>query len=235
MINACSLPEKSSSPWRILVVDDHPLVRAGLAALINAEPDMAICAEAAGQGEALQHLRECQPDLAVVDISLSEGSGFGLIRHLKASGLPVRVLVLSMHDESLYAERALRAGAMGYINKQEAAEHVVEAIRKVLTGKVYLSERVTDRILLGLTQSQDSVQEETSHLSGLSNRELEVFWLIGEGVGASDIAKRLHLSVKTVETHRDKLKKKLGLDSASALNRFAMQWVMEHPAKDIPP
>jgi DNA-binding NarL/FixJ family response regulator len=233
MMSTPSLLEKSLPPWRILVVDDHPLVRAGLAALINAEPDMQICGEAAGQGEALQYLRESPPDLAIIDISLSEGSGFGLIRHIKASGLPVRMLVLSMHDDSLYAERALRAGAMGYINKQEASEHVIDAIRKVLAGRVYLSDRVTERILLGLTQ--DTMQEDSSYLSSLSNRELEVFWMIGEGVGASDIAKRLHLSVKTIETHRDKLKKKLGLESASELNRFAMQWVMEHPAKDIAP
>jgi DNA-binding NarL/FixJ family response regulator len=225
--------EKTPRRWRILVVDDHPLVRTGLTALINAEPDLEVCAEAAGQSEALRRLVDGSPDLAIIDISLSEGSGFGLIKHIKNSGMAVRMLVLSMHDESLYAERVLRAGAMGYINKQEAAEHVVEAIRKVLEGKVYLSTRVTERILLGMTQG--SVTDDDSPLTNLSDRELEVFWLIGEGVGTSDIATRLHLSVKTIETHRDKLKKKLGIESASELNRFAMQWVLEHPSKELSP
>lgn len=225
--------KKNPRRWRILVVDDHPLVRAGLAALIGNEPDLEVCGEAAGQGEALQRLKECPPDLAIIDISLGEGSGFNLIKHIKASGVAVRMLVSSMHDESLYAERALRAGAMGYINKQEAAERMVDAIRTVLKGKVYLSERVTERILLGMTQSNG--QDDDSPLGNLSDRELEVFWLIGEGVGTSEIASRLHLSVKTIETHRDKLKKKLGVDSAGELNRFAMQWVMEHPTKERSP
>ncbi|MEZ5452929.1 MAG: response regulator transcription factor [Thiothrix sp.] len=233
MSTASHTTEKTLHRWRILVVDDHPLVRAGLASLISNEADMEVCAEAAGQGEALQRLKECTPDLAIIDISLGEGSGFSLIRHIKAMGAPVRMLVLSMHDESLYAERAIRAGAMGYVNKQEAAEHVVEAIRKVLAGKVYLSERVTERILLGMTQG--SSHDDDSPLANLSDRELEVFWLVGEGVGASEIASRLHLSVKTIETHRDKLKKKLGIDSASELNRFAMQWLLEHPAKERTP
>lgn len=224
--------EVKSDYWRILIVDDHPVIRAGIGAVINNEPDMKICAEAAGQQQAWQAIQESPPDLAIIDISLEEGSGFSLIRRIRTANLPVEILVLSMHDESLYAERALRAGARGYISKQEATDHVATAIRKVLAGKIYLSEAMTERLLLGIAQNADHSDGDDSPISRLSDRELEVFWLIGEGVGATEIANRLHLSVKTIETHRDRIKKKLGLDSASELNRFAMQWLLEHPHRE---
>jgi len=210
---------------RILLVDDHPLVRTGLARLIDDEPDLEVCAEAADTGEALQRIEDCRPDLAIIDISLKEGSGLELIKRIRGHNARIRLLVLSMHDESLYAERALRAGAMGYVNKQEASARVVEAIRKVLAGKIYLSERMTERALQALA---DGAAERDQPLSQLSDRELEVFSMIGQGVGTSDIAARLHLSVKTIESHRNKIKQKLGLGGATELNRYAMRWVMDH-------
>lgn len=216
---------------RLLIVDDHPLVRAGLSDLIGNEPDLEICGEATGQGDALTLVKQCNPDLAIIDISLNNGDGMDLIKHIAASGSPVRMLVLSMHDETLYAERALRAGAMGYINKQEATTHVIDAIYKVLQGKVYLSERMTEKILAGLTK--DGVEPPLVPLSNLSDRELEVFLLIGQGIGPGEIADRLHLSVKTIESHREKIKKKLGIQSATELNRRAMLWVVDNPQSDI--
>lgn len=210
---------------RILIVDDHPLVRRGLAALMENQPDLAVCAEAGDMGEALRQFDLTHPTLAIVDISLAGGNGLELIKRLVVRDSHAKILVVSMHEETLFAERALQAGAMGYINKQEATTRIIEAIRQVLRGKVYLSEPMTERLLKGVAQGVPETSD--SSIASLSDRELEVFGMIGQGIGTSQIAEQLHLSVKTIETHRDRIKKKLNLESGSELNRRAMQWVME--------
>lgn len=207
---------------RILIVDDHPLVRAGFKALIGNEPDLQVCGEAASFGEAMQLVEEASPNLVIVDLSLASGSGLELIKRLRARYPAIRQLVCSMHDESLFAERVLKAGANGYINKQEVTDHVVEAIRLVMDGGTYLSTHLTQRMLQSMTGGRPS------SVVDLTDRELEVFSLIGQGIGTSQIAEQLHLSVKTVETHREKIKKKLNLASASELARYAVQWSLGH-------
>jgi DNA-binding NarL/FixJ family response regulator len=214
-----------ASRRRILIVDDHPLVRAGLKALIQAEPDLVACGEAGTFSEALELFRDTLPDLAIVDLSLAEGSGLDLVRRLAAHGSRSRVLVCSMHEEALFAQRALDAGANDYIDKEEATSHVIKAIREVLSGKIYLSGRMTERML------QSAAGGRGPHgppvIRDLSDRELEVFDLIGRGFSASRIAEHLHLSVKTIEAHRAKIKRKLNLTSAGELTRCAVQWVLE--------
>jgi DNA-binding NarL/FixJ family response regulator len=208
---------------RILIVDDHPLVRTGFAQLIGDCPDLEVCGEAADMAEALRLIDSDCPDLAIIDLSLAGGSGLDLIERIKSRNLDILMLVASMHDETLYAERVLTAGARGYINKQEAQESIIRAIRQVLAGKVYLSEAMTERLLNGLVD----VRAEKRDIERLSNRELQVFELIGEGVPVSQIASQLNLSIKTIETHQAYIKKKLGLGSAHELNQRAIRWVMD--------
>ena len=208
---------------RILIVDDHPLVRAGLAQLISDCPDLEVCAEAADMADALKQIDACNPDLAIIDLSLAGGSGLDLIEHIKSRGRDILMLVASMHDETLYAERVLAAGARGYINKQEAQESIIQAIRQVLNGKVYLSQHMTDRLLSGMVDASGDKRD----IDSLSNRELQVFELIGQGVTTSQMAEQLNLSVKTIETHQAHIKKKLGLGSAHELNQRAIRWVMD--------
>ena len=208
---------------RILIVDDHPLVRTGFAQLIGDCPDLEVCGEAADMAEALRLIDSDCPDLAIIDLSLAGGSGLDLIERIKSRNLNVLMLVASMHDETLYAERVLAAGARGYINKQEAQESIIRAIRQVLAGKVYLSQAMTERLLSGLV----NVRDEKRDIERLSNRELQVFELIGEGVPVSQIASQLNLSIKTIETHQAHIKKKLGLGSAHELNQRAIRWVMD--------
>jgi DNA-binding NarL/FixJ family response regulator len=215
----------AEAKWQVLIVDDHPLVRAGLAALMAGEPDLQVCGEAGSIGKVLELVRNTVPDLAIIDLSLADGSGLELVKRLKAGWPVIRILVCSMHEESLFARRVLDAGAMGYINKQEAMSHVVEAVRQVLAGKVYLSAAMTERISRGVPKSETA--DSTSHLSGLTDRELEVFTLIGRGLPPAQIAERLHRSVKTVDTHRENIKRKLGLSSAAELTRYAVQWTLE--------
>ncbi len=210
---------------RILIVDDHPLVRAGLASLIDGESDLEVCGQTDTVREAQDLIRRKQPDLAVIDLSLSDGNGLGLVKWLKAHHSGVKALVCSMHDEVLFSQRALNAGALGYINKQEATTDVVDAIRHVLRGKVWLSEIMTERMLQYIADGPSVLQ--VGSVASLSDRELEVFGLIGQGLGPTQIAEQLHLSVKTIETYREKIKKKLDLKSASELIRCAMQWVLE--------
>jgi DNA-binding NarL/FixJ family response regulator len=214
-----SKPAAPSHPARILIVDDHPLVRAGLKALIGNERDLCVCAEAAGFADALALADQQVPDLAIVDLSLTEGSGLELVKRLHARRPEIRLLVCSMHDEYLFAERVLKAGARGYIGKQEATDHVVEAIRQVLGGSVYLSPAMTQRMLLGMTGTRPATADD------LTDREL--LSLIGKGHGTARIAEQLHLSVKTVENHREKIKRKLNLASGSELTRYAVQWALE--------
>jgi DNA-binding NarL/FixJ family response regulator len=205
---------------RVLVVEDHPIVRLGLCQLINAEPDLEACGEAAGAQEALERLEECSPDAAVVDVALNGRNGIELVKDLKARRRDLPVLVLSMYDESLYAERALRAGAMGYVMKEEAASQVLAALRRVLNGHVYLSDRLSSTMVRRVL---DGTAAGGSPLEQLSDRELEVFQLIARGLPMREIARRLHRSVKTVETHREHLKAKLGLKSSGELLRYAVE------------
>jgi DNA-binding NarL/FixJ family response regulator len=210
---------------RILIVDDHPLVRSGLRLLIDCEPDLAVCGEAANVADALRLIESQKPDLLIVDLSLKESSGLELIKRIKSRNSEVKVLVSSMFEESLYAERVLSAGALGYVHKQEGMERVIEAIRCVLSGRVWLSTAMSDRMLRRMTATQTPPTESPVHT--LSDRELEVFEQIGRGRATKDIARQLHLSIKTVETHREKIKAKLGLQSGSELSRAAVQWVLE--------
>jgi DNA-binding NarL/FixJ family response regulator len=208
---------------RILIVDDHPLVRAGLAQLIGDCPDLEVCAEAADMAEALKQIDSTNPDLAIIDLSLAGGSGLDLIEHIKSRNGNILMLVASMHDEMLYAERVLAAGARGYINKQEAQESIIRAIRQVLSGKVYLSEAMTERMLSGMVDAGPEKRD----IDSLSNRELQVFELIGQGVPSGQIASQLNLSIKTIETHQAHIKQKLGLGSAHELNQRAIRWTMD--------
>jgi DNA-binding NarL/FixJ family response regulator len=212
---------------RILIVDDHPAVREALAARIARQPNLEVCGEAADTSEALRLVADTQPDLAVVDISLKTGNGIDLIKRIRSRDEHVRILVWSMHSEALYAERALRAGALGYINKDQATNRIVEAIQRVLEGKVYLSETMADRLLQRAVGGGPPAVAR-SPLDALANRELEVFRLIGQGVKTADIAERLHLSIKTVETYRDRIRQKLDLCDGTELAHYATQWVLEN-------
>jgi len=207
----------------ILIVDDHPLVRAGFAQLIGDTPDLKVCCEAGDMASALQLLNSLTPDLAIIDLSLAGGSGLDLIEHIKARNSKILMLVASMHDESLYAERVLAAGARGYINKQEAQEKIIQAIRQVLKGKVYLSELMTEKILNNMVSRSDEKQG----IGSLSNRELQVFEMIGQGLAPGQMAQQLNLSVKTIETHQAHIKKKLGVSSAHKLTHHAIRWLLE--------
>lgn len=210
-------------PHRIAVVDDHPLVRLGISRILAEEPDLELCGEADGAASALSMVRSACPDLVIVDLTLADGSGLGLVKQLTASDSSIKVLVSSMHDEAQFAERALRAGAMGYISKGTAVEHLVAAIRKVLAGSIYLSQPMTDRLLRSITQSD--MERGRATLDSLSDRELEVFELLGRGMTTRDAAEHLHLSVKTVETYRENLKAKLNLEHSNELICRAAQWV----------
>ena len=211
------------NPTRVLIVDDHPLLRQGIAQLINHEKDMMVCGEAENANTALDTIAVTKCDVAIVDISLGGSSGIELLKNIKVRYPKLLVLILSMHDESVYAQRALRAGASGYIMKQEATEKVLTAIRKVLNGEVYLSERLGARMLNQLVGGR-SASLTGSPIEELSDRELEVFGLIGQGHGTRPIAEKLHLSVKTIESHRAHIKEKLNLRNATELVHHAIQW-----------
>jgi DNA-binding NarL/FixJ family response regulator len=207
---------------KIFVVDDHPIVRQGLGLLINREPDMIVCGAAEEAQSALRAIPTLQPDVMVVDISLSGPDGLELVKTIRARDANLPILVLSMHDESIYAERALRAGANGYIMKQEATEKVLVAIRRILRGEVYLSDRVSSKMLQQYVRGSSTARE--SPVADLSDRELEVFRLVGEGHGTRQIAEELHLSVKTVETYQAHIKEKLSLRNARELVQHAIEW-----------
>jgi len=206
----------------IVIVDDHPIVRQGLAQLINQESDLLVCGQAEDAYEAMQTIRESDPDMVIVDISLKETSGVELIKDLKIQYPDLPVLTLSMHDETVYGERALRAGARGYITKQEATEKVVTAIRRVLAGEVYVSNGMAAKMVSKLVGGPGKTG---SPVECLSDRELEVFRMLGEGYNTREMADKLHLSVKTIETYRAHIKDKLGLQDASELLRSAIRWV----------
>lgn len=211
---------------RILIVDDHPMMRDGLTTQISNEPDLAVCGEADDVAEALRRVGELNPDLVIIDISLKTGHGIDLVKQIRARHPKMKMLVNSMYDESVYAERSLQAGALGYLSKQTARETVIDAIRTVLAGKTYLSLEMTDRILKSRVGGM--IEPGKSPIESLSDRELEVLTLIGQGNTTSAIAKQLHLSVHTIDTYREKLKIKLNLANSAELNRYAAQWVLEN-------
>jgi DNA-binding NarL/FixJ family response regulator len=207
---------------KILLVDDHPLVREWLTNLINQQPDMVVCGEAESASHALVVIASAQPDLVVVDLSLKDGSGIDLIKDLKELHPGLLVLVLSMHDESLYAERALRAGARGYVMKREVTKNIITAIRQVLAGQLHVSERMAARIANKYAGAPPVTAE--SPVTLLSDRELEVFQLLGQGCETKQIAETLHLSMKTVQAYCARIKDKLKLTNATELLREAIRW-----------
>lgn len=216
------MPGKSKSVKLVLIVDDHPMMRQGLAQLIDNEPDLKVMAEADTGGQGLDIVVKEKLDLAVLDISLPDRNGLELIKDIRSVKPELPVLVISMHDEALYAERVLRAGARGYIMKQEGGNKLLQAIRQVLTGQIYVSEKMSARILE--TFSGRKSEQSASPVARLSDREFEVFQLIGQGKGTKEIAQHLNLSVKTVEVHRAKIKEKLSLQTATDLVRYAVRW-----------
>jgi len=208
---------------RVYIADDHALVRRGLAALINAEPDMEVCGEAEDCATATSDVMRLKPDVVIVDISLRTANGIELIKNIKAIDQKIHVMVLSMHDEAVYAMRVLKAGAKGYVMKQDIANKVLEGIQRIRKGQLFFSEKVTNQVLnrIGSGISADG----DSPVSGLSDRELEVVNLIGSGLSTSEIASRLHVSVKTIETHRAHIKTKLNIRTATQLVQFCVRWV----------
>lgn len=210
---------------RVLIVDDHPVFRHGISALINAEPDLEVCGEASSAATALEAMRSLSPDVALLDISLPGTNGIELIKLMKAERPKLPLLMLSMHDESLYALRALRAGALGYVMKAEALTQVLDALRKTLKGEIHVSPRLSGQLIFQAIQSADGGGG--SPVDKLSDRELEVLELLGRGFGTKEIASNLHLSVKTIETHRAHIKEKLGFRDAGEMVRFAIDWVSQ--------
>ncbi len=226
-IVAAKLPSQaapSGAPRkRILLVDDHPMMRAGLSQLINRQPDLFVCGEAGDPASASQELQRTQPDLVLTDISMPGRSGFEFIKDLLAESPERRILVVSMHDEVIYAERALRAGARGYVMKEAGGENLLAAIRQVLTGQIYLSPKMASRMLENLSSKRPRGSE--SPIEKLSDREFEIFRLVGSGKSTRDIATQLHLSPKTVDVHRGHIKEKLQLKDSTELVRYAVRWV----------
>jgi DNA-binding NarL/FixJ family response regulator len=209
---------------KVFLVDDHPIVRERLAELISQETDLEICGEAEDAVTALKSISALQPDIAIVDITLKDTYGIELIKSLKEREGHVPVLVLSMHDESLYGERAIRAGAKGYLNKQEASKKVIAAIRTILAGDIYVSEQMKSAMLRKMSGGQRP--EGNSPTDVLTDRELEVFQLLGQGIGVRQIAENLFLSVKTIEAHREHIKQKMNFKSSSELLRYAIQFTL---------
>ena len=216
---------KLRSPVKILIVDDHPSVREGLALRISLDSDLEVCGEADSEDQALALVKQTGPDLVLVDISLKSGHGIELIKRIRSLDPAVKMLVISGFQESLYAERAFRAGALGYLNKQESNEKMIEAIRTVLAGERFLSPEISRRLInqaLGVSDVTKTPVEQ------LTDRELEIFRMIGEGLTTGAIANRLFLSTHTIDTHRENIKRKLTINSAAELSRAAVQWVLEN-------
>ena len=218
-------PTTLADAARLLIVDDHPLMRRGLVQLLSLEPDLTVRAQASSSAEALALLQAQPFELVIADVSLSGVSGLDLLKDIKTYWPKLPVLMLSMHDEMLYAERMLRAGARGYVSKQASAECILAAIRRVLGGQIYVSEEVSGRILGQLVKGETNSEGKDSVVHLLSNRELEVLQFIGRGRGTREIAAEMHVSVKTVETYRAHIKEKLKLKTAPELMRFAVDWV----------
>lgn len=219
------MPSLGYPRTRVMIIDDHVFMRRGLAQTIQDEPGLTVCGEAGSISEALKQFPSPPPDVAIVDISLADGSGIDLVRKIKDDWPATKILVSSMHEESLFAERAIRAGAQGFVNKSEHPDTFLAALKQVAAGQIYLSHRMTHRMLdlmLG-----ESVEDKRSPIERLSNRELQVFEMLGRGMVTKQIAYRLGLSHKTIETYREHIKQKLGLSNACELTRHAVQWVLE--------
>jgi DNA-binding NarL/FixJ family response regulator len=216
---------KTMTKTKVLLVDDHPIVREGLARLIVQEDDLEVCGEAADENTAWSLVTAHEPGMVLVDLSLKTGNGLELIKRIRGAYAEMPILVISMHDEIFYVERALRAGASGYLTKEEAGDNVLVAIRKLLNGDIYLSERLSPTIIRRLLSGSGG--SEDSPISRLSDRELEVFQMIGQGLAAQEIADRLHLSFKTIETYQAHIKEKLGLRDIRKLVQYAVRWEME--------
>ncbi|HUU58181.1 MAG TPA: response regulator transcription factor [Phycisphaerae bacterium] len=212
-----------SGKKKVLIVDDHPLICRGITDLAEQEPDLVVCGEVGDVPGALKAIEKLKPDIVVVDISLKDSNGIELIKDIKVRWPALPVLVFSMHNEVFFTERVLRAGARGYISKREPPMKVIEGIRELLKGGVCVSEEMTSQMIERFVGSKGNARE--SGVDGLTDREYEVFEWIGKGLPTRDIAEKLHLSVKTVEAHRDHIKRKLKLDSAAELVRYAIQWV----------
>jgi len=228
MTTAKSPKSESKTKNRVLIVDDHPVFRHGISALINAEADLVVCGEAASASTALEAMRQLEPDVALLDISLPGTNGIELVKLMKAERPKLPLLMLSMHDESLYALRALKAGALGYVMKAEALTHILDALRKVLGGEVYVSPRFGEQLIFQAIHSPEGGSG--SPVDKLSDREVEVLGWLGRGLGTKKIAEKLHLSVKTIETHRAHIKEKLGFRDAAELVRFATDWAAQQDA-----
>lgn len=217
---------RGSEPYRVLIVDDHEVVREGMRLLIDAAPDLRVCAEAADASQARRAIAEQHPDLAVIDLSLGEGTGLELVRWIKLNCPNMSAVVASMHEEKLYGVRALRAGARGYVAKSRPARTILDAIRQVLMGELYFSKELMDSVMRNAAERGDP---QMSVIELLSDRELEVFRRIGQGSTSKEIARALHLSVSTVDTYRERLKVKLGVNRSAELAYRATRWVLENP------
>lgn len=213
---------------KVLLVDDHPMFREYLAQLINRDLGLTVCGEADNVRDAMQLILQTRPDVAIVDITLRGSSGLELLKDIKAQGIAINVLVLSMHDEDLYAERALRAGARGYITKNEVSTTVVKAIRRVVAGEIYASKKFTNALLERLSSTRGAAVAETGGIASLADRELEVFQLLGCGKTTREIAQTLGLGESTIETYRSRIKEKLGIASSAALYLRAAQWTRDN-------
>lgn len=211
---------------KVLIVDDHPAVREGLAVRISSQPDLEVCGQAADTAEAMQLVVATRPDVVVVDIQLKTGNGLDLIGRIQAHDKSIRILVWSMYPDALYAQRALHAGALGYINKEHTTGNIVEAVRRVRDGNIYLCDETAQQLLVRAIGG-DKLPN-ASGIESLSNRELEVFRLIGQGISTTQIAERFHRSRHTVEAHRQAIKRKLNLKTAGELNRTASQWILDN-------
>ncbi len=218
----CQTSAPESQVKRLLLIDDHPIMRHGLAQLIRSEPGLDVCAEAGNAKDGLAALDQHKPDLVVIDLTLPDKNGLELLKDIQAMHPGTLCLVLSMHDEDMYGERALRAGARGYVMKEVAADHLVTAVRKVLSGGIYVSDAMASRMLEQVTGQRT---RQSGGLDTLTDRELEVLEMIGQGVATKNIAAKLCISARTVEAHRAHIKEKLGITEGAALARYAMQWV----------
>ena len=226
-----SAPEEAvSTPKRIFIVDDHAMFRDGLRRLIDLEPDLTVCGDAAGAAEALRDMRQAAPDLVIVDISLDSTSGLDLIKSIKRDYEDMPVLVVSMHSESLYGDRALRAGAMGYVMKSEPATTVVAAIRKVLSGNVHISESMATLMVSKFVKGEPD--QTPSPLETLSDRELEVFRMLGQGKGTREIAQEMNVAVPTISSFKNRIKEKLKFKNSTEMILFALQWFRQEPSED---
>ena len=217
-----SQANEQANKRKVLIVDDHPMICEGIAMLVEHEPDLTVVGKVASAAAALKAIEKLQPDVVVVDITLQDSSGMELIKDMRIRWPDLPALVFSMHSESFFAARVLHAGARAYVSKKEPPAKVIEAIRNVLQGGLYVSEEMTSAIVQKFVMGQSS--NDRSRISGLTDREFQVFQMIGDGLQTREIAEKLHLSIKTVETHRERIKKKLNLDSATKLAKYAIQW-----------